>query len=162
MEWNKEMVHLNPISTYVTWSIPLLWTKSSCSSVADISSMLEKWHSGLNMTVLRTIESTYPAATRSYKLKRMNMGCGSRLKLTCTYKRWKMAEGSGSRYFPWTRITVGQSLLALTAIIRRTLGRIWWHEETDFNYPQETSEHKCVSEYTVDLKKKGTHQVKDG
>ena len=63
-----------------------------------------------------------------------------------------MAEGSGSSHFPRTRVTVGQGMLALTTVIRRTLGRIGWHEETNFNYPRKTSEHKCMSEYPVNLK----------
>ena len=64
-----------------------------------------------------------------------------------------MAEGSGCRHFPWTGIAVGQSMLALTTVIWRTLGRKWWHKETNFNYPHETSEHKCMSEYPMNLKK---------
>jgi hypothetical protein len=55
--------------------------------------------------------------------KKKDMVVLSQLKLKCTYKRWNMAEGSGSRYFPRTRITVGQGMLALTTVIRRTLGR---------------------------------------
>ena len=32
-------------------------------------------------------------------------------------QRWEMTEGSGSRHFPRTRITVGQSMLTLIAVI---------------------------------------------
>ena len=48
----------------------------------------------------------------------------SERKQTRTYKRWEMTEGSGSRHFPRTRITVGQSMLTLIAVIQRTLGSI--------------------------------------